>query len=73
MLHKLYRAGAVLRSIAAVLPEQHEWTVADLVFRFPRIERKQIYNAIGYLARHGLLIRESYGVYTVAKETEHDH
>jgi hypothetical protein len=63
------RAGEVLGAIVRILPAQKRWTVdqlkqsiADQGIEAPP---KEVYNAVGYLARKGHIRRVGYGRYTV--------
>ena len=64
------RAGDVLEAIVRLLPGKTEWTVDDLKAgvsaKGVSASPKEIYNAIGYLARKGHVQRVGYGQYVVA-------
>lgn len=61
--------SGVLATIIKYLPRGRSVTVADLrkevANRGVEAEPKEIYNAIGYLARTGRLVRQGYGRYMV--------
>jgi hypothetical protein len=63
------RAGQVLGTIAQLLPLQRTWSVAELKQRIDKqgilASPKEVYNAIGYLARTGRVHRVGYGRYVV--------
>ncbi|SRR5260221_10055802 len=63
------RAGEVLGTIAQLLPLQRAWSVAELKERVDKegvsASPKEVYNAIGYLARTGRVRRVGYGRYVV--------
>jgi hypothetical protein len=63
------RAGDVLGTIIRLLPRQKAWSVAELKQRVDdngvEATAKEIYNAIGYLARKGRVRRIAYGRYLV--------
>jgi hypothetical protein len=61
------RAGEVLGTIIRLLPKKKDWSVAELKQqvddRGVEATDKEIYNAIGYLARKGQMRRIGYGRY----------
>lgn len=63
------RAGEVLGTIVRLLPKQKAWSVAELRQRIDEVgvaaTDKEIYNAVGYLARKGRVRRIAYGRYLV--------
>jgi hypothetical protein len=63
------RAGEVLGAIVKLLPRQRDWMVDDIRKRVAGTgvgaSPKEIYNAIGYLARKGHVRRVGYGRYVV--------
>jgi hypothetical protein len=63
------RAGDVLGTIVRLLPRRRDWTVEDLKQsvsqRGVEASPKEIYNALGYLARKGRIRRVGYGRYVV--------
>ena len=63
------RAGEVLGTIVQLLPEKREWTVEDVKKEVDAsgvsASAKDVYNAIGYLARKGHVRRIGYGRYLV--------
>jgi hypothetical protein len=63
------RAGDVLGAIVQLLPQRRKWTVAELKQRIGErgvsASPKDVYNAIGYLARKGRVTRVGYGRYVV--------
>jgi len=63
------RAGDVLGTIVQLLPQRKNWTVAELKQHIDKqgvsASPKEVYNAIGYLARTGRVTRVGYGRYVV--------
>jgi hypothetical protein len=63
------RAGDVLEALVISLPRRREWTVeeikTELVERGVSAKPKEVYNAIGYLARKNHIRRVGYGRYVV--------
>ena len=63
------RAGEVLNTIVRLLPQQKDWTVAELRRQIDEqgitASPKEIYNAIGYLTRKGRVTRVGYGRYLI--------
>jgi hypothetical protein len=63
------RAGEVLGAIVQLLPKRKNWTVSEIKQRIDEqgvsASPKEVYNAIGYLARRGRVIRVGYGRYVV--------
>lgn len=63
------KAGDVLATIVQLLPKQKTWTVAELKRqvddRGVTATAKEVYNAVGYLARRGRITRVAYGRYLV--------
>lgn len=63
------RAGEVLGAIVQLLPKRKDWTVAEIKQRIDEqgvsASPKEVYNAIGYLARRGRVVRVGYGRYIV--------
>ena len=63
------RAGEVLGAIVRILPAQKRWTVDQLKQSIAdqgiEATPKEVYNAVGYLARKGHIRRVGYGRYTV--------
>jgi hypothetical protein len=63
------KAGDVLATIIHLLPTQKNWTVAELKQKISdsglEARPKEIYNALGYLARHDRITRIGYGQYLV--------
>jgi hypothetical protein len=61
------KAGDVLATIVQLLPKQKTWTVAELKQRIDdrgvAATPKEVYNAVGYLARRGRITRVGYGRY----------
>lgn len=64
------QAGTVLKMLRRVLPNQHQWTVAQLKQRIDEegvsASAKELYNALNYLNRTGQVSRVGYGQYMVA-------
>lgn len=63
------RAGVVLSEVVRLLPQRKEWSVAELKNRVDErgvsATSKEVYNAVGYLARKGRVRRVGYGRYMV--------
>jgi hypothetical protein len=63
------RAGEVLEAIVKLLPLRKDWTAhrfkAEVSAKGVNASPKEIYNAIGYLARKGHIQRVGYGQYVV--------
>ena len=63
------RAGEVLGAIIRLLPSRKAWTIEELkqcvAERGVEAEAKEVYNAVGYLARKGHIRRVGYGRYVV--------
>ena len=63
------RAGDVLSAIIRILPQRRDWTVEDLKSGVGsngvQATSKEVYNAVGYLARKGHIRRVGYGQYVV--------
>jgi hypothetical protein len=63
------RAGEVLDAVVKLLPRRKDWTVNDLKEQVSAkgvsASPKEVYNAIGYLARKGHIRRIGYGRYVV--------
>ena len=63
------RAGVVLEAMARILAHRVQWTMPDLkrVMKESGVDAapKDIYNAIGYLARRGYVKKVGYGRYLV--------
>ncbi len=63
------RAGEVLGAIVQLLPKRKDWTVSEIKQRIDEqgvsASPKEVYNAIGYLARTGRVTRVGYGRYVV--------
>jgi len=63
------RAGEVLEAIVKLLPLRRDWTAqhlkAEVSAKGVSASPKEIYNAIGYLARKGHIQRVGYGHYVV--------
>ncbi len=59
------RSGPAMTAVVAALHERpdHEWTTAEVLASAPAFVSKQIYNALGYLVRHGRLNKSGYGRY----------
>lgn len=66
----LPRAGDVLSAVIDLLPKERSWTVREVKERVEaqdaKISDKEIYNAIGYLARKQHIERLGYGRYRIA-------
>lgn len=63
------RAGEVLGTIVRLLPNKTDWTVSkvrqDVADAGIEATAKEVYNAVGYLARRGHVKRLGYGRYIV--------
>ena len=63
------RAGEVLGAVVRLLPSKSEWTVGeikqDVAAAGLEAQAKEVYNAVGYLARRGHVKRLGYGRYVV--------
>lgn len=64
------RRGDVIRAITSILPERSDWTIKEIKRRVLEehgipATPKEVHNAIGYLARTGLIQGAGYGRYTV--------
>lgn len=59
------KAGEVLDTVIAAIPRDREFSVAEILAGV-EAPRKEVYNAIGYLARRGRIVRQRYGRYAVA-------
>ena len=63
------RAGEVLDTVVRLLPRQTAWTVKkvreDVAAAGIEATAKEVYNAVGYLARRGYVTRLGYGRYVV--------
>jgi hypothetical protein len=63
------KAGEVLGTIVRLLTRQKEWSVAEIKTQVDhqgvQATHKEIYNAVGYLARKGRVRRIGYGKYLV--------
>jgi hypothetical protein len=64
----LPRAGDLLATVAALIPERGQWNVAEIRdeigARGIDASVKQVDNALGYLTRRGRITRLGYGKYT---------
>jgi len=63
------RAGPVLDSVVSVLLRKHSWSVSEIKEAVANdgieAKPKEIYNAIGYLARRGQIRQVGYGRYYI--------
>ena len=63
------RAGEVLDTVIRLLPNEKAWTVSkvrqDVAAAGIEATAKEVYNAVGYLARKGHVTRLGYGRYIV--------
>ncbi len=63
------RAGEVLDTVIRLLPRETAWTVSkvrqDVAAAGIEATAKEVYNAVGYLARRGHVRRLGYGRYVV--------
>lgn len=62
-------AGQILAAVIRLLPERRVWTVEAIKEKIAELQigasPKEIYNALGYLARRGHITRIGYGQYLV--------
>lgn len=57
------RGGEVMQAVVSAFSERQRWSVAELRLRAKGASQKEVYNAVGYLARKGKIQRLSYGKY----------
>jgi len=61
------RAGGVLDAVVRIVPRQQSWTIAqiksEVAAQGVSASPKEVYNAVGYLARSGQVQRVGYGQY----------
>lgn len=68
----LVRRSPLLQQVRRLFTERRRLKVADVVATMPGVPKKRIYNAFGYLARHGEIEQREYGLYETARVSAKD-
>lgn len=68
-----FQGQPALLAVVALFREKDDWFTPDIRSRLPQFGQKQLYNALGYLARHGFIEHRRYGQYRARGPRRSEH